>query len=116
MTGKSFRLDATQIKQLVTGHGYCYASDRITVDGKLVGYMYRERPDKAGDSGWRFFSGDEAQDYADNATNFAMYDVNTIANYDPKIIPYLDTPPPSAFARDTVAGTFEAENFEEPDE
>ncbi len=29
-----------------------------------------------------------------------LYDVNTIANYDPDIVPLLDTPFPVAFARD----------------
>lgn len=28
-----------------------------------------------------------------------MYDVHTLANYDPDIIPYLDTPPPCAFRK-----------------
>ncbi len=51
--------------------------------------MYREAPDNAHDSGWRFFSGAESQEYADNAENFAFYDVNTIANYEPLIVGFL---------------------------
>ena len=61
--------------------------------------MYREAPRDAYDSGWHFFSGEETQDYADDARNFALYDVNTIANYDPSIIPLLDSPVGSAFGR-----------------
>ena len=113
MTEKSFRLAAAQIKARVEGYGYCYATDRITVDGQLVGYMYREPGDRTGDSGWRFFAGDESQDYVDNAANFEIYDVNTIANYDPEIIPLLDAPAGSAFARNAVTSTFEAVPFEE---
>jgi hypothetical protein len=52
--------------------------------------MYREEPDFAEDSGWRFFSGKEDQEYVDKPENTMIYDVNTIANYDPAIIPYLD--------------------------
>jgi len=52
------------------------------------------------DSGWHFFSGEETQEYADEPGNFAIYDVNTIANYDPGIISYLDAPIGSAFGRD----------------
>ncbi len=55
-------------------------------------YMYRQVPNNSVDSGWRFFSGDESQEYTDEASNFAMYDVNTIANYDPGIIEFLDSP------------------------
>jgi hypothetical protein len=72
--------------------GGCVATDKITVDGEVVDYMYREESGYEMDSGWRFFSGTEDQDYVDNAANSAIYDVNTIANYDRAIIPYLDLP------------------------
>ena len=52
------------------------------------------------DSGWRFFEGDEAQNYVDDPSNLGMYDVNTIANYDSEIIPLLQAPEGSAFERD----------------
>lgn len=94
---KSYRLKAEDIKPIAIGRGSCIASDRITVDGELIRYMYREEPDDKVDSGWRFFAGDETQDYADDADNFAMYDVNTIANYDPRIVGLLDSPAGSAF-------------------
>ena len=83
--------------------GGCIASDRITVDGTRVGYMYREQPDNDVDSGWRFFAGDESPEYAETADNFTVYDVNTICNYDPAIIPFLGAPSGSAFAR--ISGT-----------
>jgi len=68
------------------------ATDKITVNGELVDFMYREQPDFDSDSGWRFLSGTETQDYANNADNWAIYDTNTIANYDKSIISYLDLP------------------------
>ena len=74
--------------------------------------MYREAPDSFLDSGWRFFSGQESQDYSDNAENFCMYDVNTVANYDPDIIPLLGAPEGSAFERNADTGSFEAVEFE----
>jgi hypothetical protein len=61
--------------------------------------MYRESPRDLIDSGWHFFSGEESQEYAAEPGNFAIYDVNTIANYDPSIIAYLDAPIGSAFGR-----------------
>lgn len=87
-------------KELVASMGYCFATDRITVDGAVVGYMYREEPDEPGDSGWRFLAGDESKEYLDDESdNIELYDVNTIANYDPTIITLLKTPAPCAFER-----------------
>ena len=92
MPGKKFKLGAEQIIQLIPEMGGCIATDRITVEGELVYFMYRAEPDNDLDSGWQFFSGTEDQDYVDNIDNSAIYSVNTIANYDPAIIPYLDLP------------------------
>lgn len=87
---KQFRLKAEEIRRLLPPIGGCFASDRITVDGCRVGLMFRDEPDFAADSGWRFVAGDESDEYMDDPSNHAIYDVNTIANYDPAIIPYLD--------------------------
>jgi hypothetical protein len=99
---KNFKLKAEQIKTLANGHGGCIATDMITVDGKQVGYMYREVPRNPQDSGWRFMSGSESQEYMDEPNNHAIYDVNTIANYDPEIIPFLNAPIGSAFERNAL--------------
>src|SRR5262249_10115856 len=101
---KRFRLSAEQIRPLTPGRGGCFATHKITVDGERVGYMYREAPDFGSDSGWRFFSGSESQEYVDAPDNTAIYEVNTIANYDPEIISFLDAPVGSAFARDPETG------------
>ena len=54
MPRKRFKLSTADIKPLAPGRGGCIASDRITVDGRPVGYMYRSRPDDPADSGWCF--------------------------------------------------------------
>jgi hypothetical protein len=102
---KVFRLSPDDIRLLATNRGGCIASDRITVDGELVGYMYRDKPNNELDSGWRFLAGDENAEYMAERTNHAVYDVNTIANYDPMIIPLLEAEEGAAFER--VPGTFE---------
>ncbi|HVY26249.1 MAG TPA: DUF2185 domain-containing protein [Polyangiaceae bacterium] len=96
---KKFKLSAAQIRELAPGYGGCIASDMITVDGRRVRFMYRETPCNDVDSGWRFMSGFESDDYMDDADNHGVYDVNTIANYDPDIIAFLDAPIGSAFER-----------------
>jgi hypothetical protein len=96
---KNFKIPGDKIQELIPKMGSCYATDKITVDGLPVGYMYREQPDEDVDSGWRFFSGTENQEYVNNPNNMAIYEVNTIANYDKEIIPYLDPPVGSEFKR-----------------
>ena len=97
---------------MATGYGSCIATDRITVEGLSVGYMYREATVREFDSGWCFMAGNESQEYVDVPENLEIYDVNTIANYDPDIIPFLDAPAGSAFARDPQTGRFEKVPFE----
>ena len=89
---KKYWLDSTEIEQLIPPSGGCLATDRITVDGMKIGYMYKEQNERELDSGWRFFSGTESQAYLDNLSNSDVYDLNTVANYDRAIIPYLDLP------------------------
>jgi hypothetical protein len=111
---KTFKLSAAQIRDVATGHGACFATDRITVDGQPVQFMYREEPDNDTDSGWRFTAGTESDEYLADPENMAVYDVNTIANYDPDIVPFLGAPVGSAFERDG-GGTFvEVEDFDPP--
>jgi hypothetical protein len=112
---KRFAQPSYEIKPLAEGHGGCIATDMITVEGRKVGYMYREEPDNEIDSGWRFLSGRESDEYMDDPDNHGAYDVNTIANYDRDIIPFLNAPIGSAFARDRRSGRFE-EVESEPDE
>ena len=111
---KQFALSADRIKPLAEGLGGCIATDMITVNGRPVGYMVREPTDRPNDSGWCFMAGDESQEYMDNPDNHGFYDVNTIANYSPDIIPFLTAPPCRAFARDPASGSFVEVPFEAP--
>ena len=95
-----------KIRELVSPMGYCIASDRITVDGCKVGFMYREKREDSEDSGWRFLAGDETEEYLDNHMNFMMFEVNYIANIDSDIIPFLKHKIGSEYERDTKTGNF----------
>jgi hypothetical protein len=99
MTTKKFKLGSHEIKPIVAAMGGCIATDRITVEGYPVRFMYREEPDNELDSGWRFFSGFEDDAYMADPAFHQIYDVNTIANYDPSITPFLAAPSGSAFER-----------------
>jgi len=103
---RTYALDAAHIRPLVDGYGSALATDMITVDGFPVRFMYREAPDHDIDSGWRFFSGFEDEAYMRDIDRHDVYDVNTIANYDPSIIPLLDAPVGAVFEK-----TAESERF-----
>ena len=96
---KLFAIPDDLVKKLIDDHGVAFATDHITCQDLGIGYMYRETPEFEEDSGWRFLSGEEDQAYMDVAENSGIYEVNTIANYDPDIIPFLNSPVGSAFAR-----------------
>lgn len=96
---KEYLLDERMLKKRATGHGLCMVSDEITIEGYPVGFMYREKPAKEGDSGWRFFSGCEDEKFLDNPKNHSELDVNVVANYDPSIIALLDAPVGSVFEK-----------------
>ena len=97
---KNFKLSPEDIEPIAVGHGACLATDRITVDGLPVRFMYREEnPNQAEDGGWRFFSGTEDDAYMSDVSNHGVYDVNTIANYDPSIVPFLNSPYGSVFEK-----------------
>lgn len=94
MTDKAFWLSADQIIPDLARNEACIASDRITVDGRPVGFMFRDY------SGWNFFAGDESQEYVDDAGNLGLYSLNTIANYDRAILPHLDARHGTAWLRE----------------
>ena len=100
---KKFAIAASDIKPLLrdwSAADGCMASDRILVDGCKVGYMYRVKPEKEWDSGWRFMSGDETQEYLNEHEHVGIYKLNTICNYDMDILPFLSDECGCAYARE----------------
>ena len=111
---KEFGLWPPEFKLYLTdweGPSGCFATDHITVLGKKVGWCYREQPTEGRpDSGWRFFSGEESEDYVNDAQNTEVYDLNTICNYDPDVLPLLSAPVGTAYMRGPD-GKFHAEQY-----
>lgn len=115
---KKFFIPGDKIKRLIDSNEGCIASDRITVDGCKVGFMYREEPYQNGnpDSGWRFMAGDEDEEYMNNPKNHSVYQVNTICNYDNDIIPLLSSPPGTAYIREDNGKLVLDEEWETPED
>ena len=86
--------------------GYVIASKMLTDNKRKVRFMYREEPSNDQDSGWRFFCGDEDQEYADNPDSFAVYDINTILAIDSSIRNYLDSAAGTALEREDENSVF----------
>jgi hypothetical protein len=89
---KKYKLEAKDIQRMVPSMGGVFASDMITLEGKKVDYMVRQEPEREADSGWIMYGGGETQEYIDDPTNVSIWDINTLANYDPEIIPFLTYP------------------------
>ena len=97
-----FLKNPEEIERLTDIEGGCLASNKITVDGEKVGYAYREEPDNnfPNDSGWRFMSGTEDEDYLENPDNFNVFELNTICNYDEAVLPILKSEIGTSFIKD----------------
>lgn len=99
---KHFKIKESDTKQILLGWkgaDGCYATDKIVVDGKKIGFMYREEPVNEYDSGWRFTAGEESTGYLNNPENGGVYRLNFICNYDTAITEFLYSPIGSSFTR-----------------
>ena len=94
------------IKPLIKPMGFCIISCKIIDESEPVGYMYRERAGEDEDSGWRFLSGTENEEYTDDEDNYKVVDVNIVANFEPAIIPHLNSKVDTEFERSEDGKTF----------
>jgi hypothetical protein len=92
MEKEPFRIPEDEIRDLTTLKGFGIVSNHITVGGMKVGYMYREERFDKEDTGWRFLSGTETEEYLDDPDTSKIFSINAIANYDPAILPYMKLP------------------------
>ncbi len=86
---------------LLPHNGGCIVSKRVA-DGEEIGYMYRDESPSTewADTGWRFFVGDEDEDYVENADNFSIWSLNDVCNVEPEVLGYVEAQPGDAFGRD----------------
>lgn len=111
--------DETQFKELLPdwqGARHCLASGRIIMDGCEVGFCCREEPgsdDTGWDSGWRFEAGDEDEVYAGEDAEYGIYDLNTICNLYPELLPLLNSSYGTAFERNKKGRLVQIKDEEE---
>ncbi|HCC34188.1 MAG TPA: hypothetical protein DEQ02_00540 [Ruminococcaceae bacterium] len=97
----------------VDGNIFCLAGRQVT-QSRPVGYMYREAPNFSGDSGWRFFTGSESDEYMRDLRNYKICTLEEICIYNRDIKAFLHASRGAAFLRDkdntfTVFGVGEPE-------
>lgn len=62
-----------------------FITKKLLENGAKIGFAYREQPDNEYDSGWRFFTGEEDQEYVDNADNILFLPIADIIKIDDSI-------------------------------
>lgn len=74
------------------GNMGCFITRKALDEGR-IGYMYRDEPcPDQPDSGWRFFVGDESDEYINNLDNTVICTLNTICNISPDTLVFLHAP------------------------
>ena len=91
----------------------CFITKDVLVNKKKIKFMYHEQPDNEFDSGWRFFSGDETQEFVDDSTNLIFIPLSkVIQNVDSSIEKYLNYEKNIAFERNNENEEFKVSNFD----
>jgi hypothetical protein len=75
-----------------TERGICMITRHILDEVHPVGFMYREEPEEELDSGWRFLSGLEDDDYMEQEENSVIVDVDLVLVLEPLVKKYLHLP------------------------
>ncbi|GFO57578.1 hypothetical protein GMSM_45850 [Geomonas sp. Red276] len=85
-------IDSSELKALV--------SRMCLMKGEAVRFLYREKPDRKEDSGWRMFTGHETEEYNDDARNISLQDVGFMLDRDPSLLEPLKEGEGAVFERE----------------
>lgn len=67
----------------------CFVT-KIAIEEEKIGYMYRDEPNPDfPDSGWRFFVGDESDEYVNDPDHVTICSLNTICNLESEIMAFI---------------------------
>jgi hypothetical protein len=71
---------------------------------EVVRFLYREKPDREEDSGWRMFTGHESESYSDDPKNVRLVDVGFMLDRDPSLLEPLKEGAGAVFERRNKGG------------
>ena len=83
---------------------YAIVSKQVSQQHEMIGFLYREAAAFEHDSGWRFFSGEESDEYAADPANFTVCSVSEIVQANPAVAPLLEQPAGGAWEADGEGG------------
>lgn len=92
----------SQIRPMIEGPmatAYAWVTPGVLQKGEDIGIFYRRKPDGAF-SGWVFLGTSERMDENLTSSKLLQIDLNTLANYAPYIVGFLDAEEKSAFRHD----------------
>ena len=96
---------------------FAFVSKRIMDDHEPVRWLYREPADNAEDSGWRLYSGDEDQEYCDNAANVALVPLRELIRLEKSLEEIFRSPVGAAYERAEASDEFvRVEDWKPPDD
>ena len=78
----------------------CFVKNNILDEGEAIGYLYREEPDAEDDSGWRFTTGSETDEYMNNSENSSYVSLGAVLREDDSVVHLLEHTSGIAFAKD----------------
>jgi len=78
----------------------CIVTNNILYEGQPIGYLYREEPYKDDDSGWRFTTGNETDEYMDDPNNSSYVSLGAVLRKDDSCLPLLEREEGVAFVKD----------------
>ena len=67
-------------------------SAKVIREGYKVGYMLRDEPRNASDSGWQLLCGNEDDAYLNDVNNLALVPLGYVCNLDPDILKHINRP------------------------
>jgi len=78
----------------------CFVTNNILYESEKIGYLYREEPDQEDDSGWRFTTGSETDEYMEDSNNISYVSLGAVLREDDSVVKLLDRNSGVAFAID----------------
>lgn len=88
-TSNWYKPEKREYADLVPVNAGCIIT-KAALDNEDIRYMVHSVPAEGRpDSGWRFFVGNESEEYMDNPENMVVVGINTICNINPTIMAYI---------------------------
>jgi hypothetical protein len=78
---------------------YALVSNMVFEGKKIVRFLYREKPDREEDSGWRLFSGYETDEYNGDAKNVRLCKIGWLVDFDATLLEVFKNDYNNAFER-----------------